>query len=498
MRIYSVLMLIASLITYSASAQVYPYAETFENYTAFTALNGNGGIVSTSHIQVYSSRGLNNSKCAEFQMTPFGSPHYDTMTGPLIGPLTANSVASFYFRVVTYTGATPLSYPMTSNDKVELFLGNSNFSVSSSIYTITSANQNTNGSYVKVSIPVASFAGITGKYRFVASNPSANDWIFELDSVVVNDATTTSSLSLSDVVTNVKCKGQSNGSIKVIASGGSTPYTYHWNTGGTLDSLSAIAAGGYSVTVTDHAGASAVLSDSVHQPELLNIDSISKANVTCFGAANGSATVHVSGGTGSYHYAWTPSSTSQSLLNIAAGNYALTVTDDNGCTTSSSVVISQPTALSAVTTNTSATGMNGTATVVASGGTPPYIYHWSSIPAQTTSTATGLAAGNYSVTVTDQNGCTVTSSTTILPNGISNVNELSVILYPNPAADKIYFRNMRNGVKDISIYDLNGRLVSHEQSNENSLDISALSNGEYVVKIGFGSDQYQARFSVSK
>ena len=142
--------------------------------------------------------------------------------------------------------------------------------------------------------------------------------------------------------------------------------------------------------------------------------------------------------------------------------------------------------------------MNGTATVVASGGTPAYTYSWNTSPVQTTATATGLAAGTYNVTVTDHNGCTVTSGTTILPSGIGDVNELSVLLYPNPAYDKIYFSNLKSGLKDISVFDMNGRLVSYKQTGENSLDISALSNGEYIVKITSGADIYQSRFSVSK
>ena len=496
-KLHLLSVLISVLFSTLVSAQTYPYAEAFDSYASFSALNGNGGIVATSHIQVY-PRGVNGSKCAEFQMTPFASPHYDSLTSPLIGPLTANTVASFYFRAVTYTGGTPLQYPMTSTDKVEVFVGNANFSISSSVYTITSANQNPAGAFVKVSLPVSSFAGISGKFRFVASNPSANDWVFELDSVVVADpSSTTTALSLSDHVTNAKCNGQSNGGIKVIASGGSIPYTYHWNTGSSLDSITTVAAGGYSVTVTDHLGATAILSDSVHQPAILHIDSISKTDPLCHGGNTGAATVHVSGGTGIDHFSWTPTGSTQTIQNLTGGVYQVVVTDANGCTTTGSASVTDPTALTATTSATPTNGSNGTATALASGGTSSYTYMWSTTPIQTTITATGLSVGTYHVTVTDHSGCTVIATATIVPNGIGDVNTLPLVIYPNPSREEVYIQ-AEGTIISLSVINLNGRIVYTRESSANNINISTLSMGFYIIKVKATSGEYVGRLTVGK
>ncbi|MDM1405983.1 hypothetical protein HX039_18070, partial [Myroides marinus] len=144
---------------------------------------------------------------------------------------------------------------------------------------------------------------------------------------------------------------------------------------------------------------------------------ISKTDVNCYGESNGSAIVSVSGGTAPYTYSWAPSGgTAATATGLAPGNYTVTVTDANACTTTASVTIDQPTA--PLTTTTSKTDVscngesNGTATVTATGGTAPYTYSWAP-SGGTAATATGLAAGTYTVTVTDANACTTTASVTI-------------------------------------------------------------------------------------
>ncbi|SFS46515.1 T9SS type B sorting domain-containing protein [Sphingobacterium wenxiniae] len=149
---------------------------------------------------------------------------------------------------------------------------------------------------------------------------------------------------------------------------------------------------------------------------------ISKTDVGCFGEASGSATVsNVMGGIGSYTYSWVRQGTTdiisdtETASGLTEGTYTVTIRDAIGCVKTLDVIIMQPSALTASTTQTNVScfnGSNGTATVSVSGGTGPYTYSW--LPSGGTSqTATGLSAGTYTVTVTDANSCQITRSFTI-------------------------------------------------------------------------------------
>jgi hypothetical protein len=140
-------------------------------------------------------------------------------------------------------------------------------------------------------------------------------------------------------------------------------------------------------------------------------------NVSCFNGNNGSARVTPGGGTSPYTYLWSPSSQSgQTATNLTAGTYTVTVTDANGCSITSTATVTQPTALTAsgqTVTNVSCfNGNNGSTRVTPGGGTSPYTYLWSP-SAQTGQTATNLIAGSYTATVTDANGCSITSTSTV-------------------------------------------------------------------------------------
>jgi len=143
------------------------------------------------------------------------------------------------------------------------------------------------------------------------------------------------------------------------------------------------------------------------------------ANVSCYGQSNGSADVTVSGGTSPFTFAWStnPVQTTQSATGLTAGTYTVTVTDATPITATSNTTVTQPDVLSAIAgvlSNVSCYGgSDGSVNVTVSGGTPSYTFTWSTSPVQTTQSATGLTAGTYSVTVTDHNGCSATSSATV-------------------------------------------------------------------------------------
>src|SRR5207244_1272537 len=141
------------------------------------------------------------------------------------------------------------------------------------------------------------------------------------------------------------------------------------------------------------------------------------SNVSCNGGGNGSVTVAANGGIPGYNYAWSPAGgNSLTANNLPAGTYTVTVTDNNGCSITSTAVITEPTLLvansSQLTSLSCFGGSNASAVAAGNGGTPAYNYSWS--PAGGNSaTANNLSAGNYTVAVTDANGCAVTTTVTI-------------------------------------------------------------------------------------
>lgn len=286
--------------------------------------------------------------------------------------------------------------------------------------------------------------------------------------------------------TGVSCFGAANGSAVANATGGTGTLTYLWSNGATTNSLSNVLAGNYSVTVKDANNCSVTASTTVSTPAQINT-SISSTGVSCFSAANGTATVTASGGTGALAYSWnsTPTQTTATATGLAAGSYSVTVTDANSCTTTATTTVSQPTSLSVSTT---ATGSSATATAI--GGTSPYSYLWSSTPAQTTATATGLAAGSYTVTVTDAHACNATS--TVVITGIENTNpNISTInIYPNPSNGSFKVDVQLISAENVSfeIRDLTGRKI-FTSTEENTaaivkdINLGNIAVGAYILSV---------------
>jgi large repetitive protein len=220
-------------------------------------------------------------------------------------------------------------------------------------------------------------------------------------------------LTASATFTQASCN-LNNGSATVLPVGGTAPYIYLWTPGNqTNATATGLSANSYTVVVTDAHGCTATATVTVTQPSAVMATIVGNTPVTCFGQANGSATVAAAGGTGPYTYLWTPSNiTNGAATGLSAGSYTVTVTDANGCVAQAITVITQPPLLTAtmgIPTNVSCNGgNNGSATVTAAGGTPGYVYAWT--PAGgTNAMGTGLSAGTYTCIVTDANGCTATS-----------------------------------------------------------------------------------------
>jgi subtilisin-like proprotein convertase family protein len=217
---------------------------------------------------------------------------------------------------------------------------------------------------------------------------------------------------LSANITPVTCNGNNTGAINITLSGGATPYTFLWSNSATTEDISSLAAGTYTVTVTDQNSCQVVRLFDVTTNPAINIMQINLQNEQC-GTHNGSISINALGGSGSFGYLWNNSFNTPTITNLAAGTYTVTVSDAYGCTATQSYSIvndvSNCTAfcyldvLPNVITDELCGNGNGSINVNITNATPPYVIHWST--GATTEDITGLHQGNYTITVTDANQC---------------------------------------------------------------------------------------------
>lgn len=213
--------------------------------------------------------------------------------------------------------------------------------------------------------------------------------------------------------TNSAC-GAATGSATITPTNGTAPYTYLWSNGSNTQTTFNVAAGIYTVTVTDANGCTGSNTVTVENPNAPNATISSFTNVDCFGNATGSASVSASGGTAPYTYAWSNGMTTSGITGIAAGSYSVAVTDAASCVDYVQVTITQPGQLSATSNSTPVScygSSDGEITIQVMGGTAPYTYAWSN--SGVTQDISDLAAGTYTLDITDANNCTTQISANV-------------------------------------------------------------------------------------
>lgn len=301
------------------------------------------------------------------------------------------------------------------------------------------------------------------------------------------------SFSLTATSNNIACFSANTGNINITPTGGRTPYTYNWtrdgNFFGATQNVTNLVAGVYCVTVTDFNSCTIDSCFTITQPTQLTAFMSDSTDITCFGAANGAATVTATGGTPPYRYSWTNGRTTASISGLSPGIYSVVVTDANNCRTSNpiSVTITQPTRLTVALgsrTNVSCQNGNGGAiSVVANGGTPflrntfpEYNYVWSDNNTINSPDRTGLTAGSYTVTVSDSMSCTASLNITI-------TQPTSVITLSIPSKIDVQCNGRSTG--RIDLRPTGGTPPYHFQWSNNATteDLNSLPAGQYCVTV---------------
>ncbi len=301
-----------------------------------------------------------------------------------------------------------------------------------------------------------------------ATGLSANSYdVFVIDenNCTANQSVTIiepSAITIDNIVSNnISCNGANDGTITVIASGGTGNLEYSFDGGtnyGSTNIANGLPPNNYDVFVRDENNCTANQSVSITEPTLVVIDNITVTDVTCFGATDGSITVTASGGTGILEYSF-DGGTTYNISNIATGlsanTYDVFVRDENNCTANQSVSISEPSLVvidNIATTNLTCGGANdGTITVTASGGTGILEYSFdggNNYAAQ--NTATGLSANTYDVFVRDENNC--------IANQSLSITEPTAVVIDNSATTNITCNGANDGTITVTASGGTGNL----------------------------------------
>ncbi|MFN5441938.1 MAG: beta strand repeat-containing protein, partial [Flavobacteriia bacterium] len=197
------------------------------------------------------------------------------------------------------------------------------------------------GTYAATTANISGLSASATPYTVVVTD---NNGCTETISVTITQPT---ALAIATTQVDVLCFGNSTGSINATTTGGTTPYnSFSWTKNGsayaTTEDISSLGAGTYVLTTTDNNGCTATATVNITQPSAALTLSTTQVNVNCNGNSTGSIDLTPAGGTSPYTYAWTGSVTTQDLSNLAAGTYNVTVTDNNGCTATTSATITQP------------------------------------------------------------------------------------------------------------------------------------------------------------
>ncbi|MEE9437712.1 MAG: T9SS type A sorting domain-containing protein, partial [Saprospiraceae bacterium] len=290
--------------------------------------------------------------------------------------------------------------------------------------------------------------------------------------------------------TDESSSGANDGTISAFPQNGTEPYTYQWNTGATDSTITALSPGIYTVIVTDNNDCSAKEDIIINSVDCNSIVSYTTNDISCYGANDGSIAVHIDNAHEPITYLWNTSDTTSTISGLESGTYDVAITDVNNCIFQGTFILSQPDMITAsvpVITDATAIDVNdGAISISFVGGTGDYNIMAINEEGAESNNLNALKNGNYTINVTDENGCSKDFGPYFVGVLVStNDINLDVQIFPNPTNDKIYIKEL--GFSDTpSIYNISGQKIEVNINSIESgfeIDCSNLQPGIYLLQL---------------
>ncbi len=369
--------------------------------------------------------------------------------------------------VISSVTSSDLSCYGGTNDTIHVVATSPDGTIS---YSIDNGLTYTNTTGLFTALPV-------GSYYIAVKDDSSCTTRYAANPVVLSQPA--AALTATAVVTDISCHGNTDGAINLLVSGGWGAYTYSWSNSQTVSSISGLAAGPYTATVTDAKGCAVQVNATVQEPTAIT-STIVGTNILCGGDSSGAISLTVNGGTLPYTFLWSDFEVTQNLSHLSGGMYRVIITDARGCEHRDSVQIIEPQRLVATIAATNVRcfgGSDGSVTVTATGGTGALTYTWSPSSAGSGPSVTAAAPGTYTVTVKDANNCSTVLTATV--NGPSSALAVGSVVTTN-----VTCAGARNGSVHISSVSGGTAPYSFLWSNFSiSQNIDSLTGGTYYVII---------------
>ena len=298
------------------------------------------------------------------------------------------------------------------------------------------------------------------------------------------------------ILDNDPCdNGSISSGIELLVDDGVGPFEYFWSNGSIDQNQNNLSPGDYSVTIVGGNGCNTIIENITIGTNSYTLDLFTQEiqDVSCYGFEDGSVIVEVEGGTAPFQFNWNIGiarddifSNRDTLRGLAKGQYAVTVTDNNGCVSSTSFEINQPQLLTMninAQTPTCQSSFDGYITVEADGGIPPFHYLWNN--GRTTSTNSNLSFGTYSVTISDANDCVLVS------DPIQFIPQSDTIVLQNIVVNQVACANQNSGFIETGFIGGVGALSYLWDNGAATANLYDLEPGSYSLTV---TDENQCEF----
>lgn len=392
-------------------------------------------------------------------------------------------------------------------------IGNNSYNTAGTYTDVLTSSMNCD-SVVVTNLDVVSVIN-TDETVLLCEGDSYQGTVYETSTTLINEGQSSNGCDSIHTITIIVSEGLemdliiqddvcavNQGSITAAVFGGIPPYNYAWNSGDVGSTLEDLGAGLYEVTVSDANGCTVVAPGLVNTtPGVTIVSDVTHMN--CNENGNGAIDITVATGTAPYVFNWNgPNgfiSDTEDIDNLAPGSYTIIIYDANGCGFGTSIEVTEPDPL-VVDVITSP----GMVVAAVTGGTAPYQYFWSN--GATTPSLTNIEAGNYFVTISDDNGCFITADAVVPFNTAVEEMEnfIALNILPNPSAGQFIIDLEMSVVTNLNfnIYNLDGKTVYQHSVEgmkiQEEIDLTHHSSGTYLLVIDDGKNRKVERIVVTR